>query len=507
MTWLTSWGCSPCPLGRCAGAESAESTAKVSKIRSEYSAKVIPRPAEAAKVILESEEKIIRIPASDKSRFQAQLFKASAEFLFSSLSGHHYFALKTQNLPKIAMPSTWATFDNITGSLQSLNSLRSDPNAVLQWHRYEWPNFFFQRFPHSLDQREPKYRLERLEEFRYWLGQSRSLSNIETHACPYHAPLTPKSARLLDFDGFGDLPTSVVVHDGKIDSEHSDLTHSFEQKRFKIQNATKGSRISAPDAHGTHVAGLIAARIDGMGVSGLSGRPQLVGVPIEVLADRDRLSGQILLKDVLVGLTTIKDLLKEKDDKAGQTSSPQVIYLGYGFPMPSRNWLETETPLRDAIEILLRHNVVIVVPAGNMGTSSSQDFLPAAYTSHSLSKGKSRLGTLIAVGASDICSRPAWFSSTLGNSLGKKIFAPGERIYSTLPNGDFGFLSGTSQAAAQVAGILGFMSSRFPKLSAKQLADLLESSAKPFFESENAMVDAESFFFAARTLSENLIKN
>ena len=56
------------------------------------------------------------------------------------------------------------------------------------------------------------------------------------------------------------------------------------------------------------------------------------------------------------------------------------------------------------------------------------------------------------------------------------VFAPGEKIYSTMPGSAYGFQKGTSIASPVVAGIAALIRSYYPKLSAKQVKFSIEHS-------------------------------
>ena len=65
------------------------------------------------------------------------------------------------------------------------------------------------------------------------------------------------------------------------------------------------------------------------------------------------------------------------------------------------------------------------------------------------------------------------------SSWGKKtvdILAPGDHILSTLPNGKYGYMSGTSMATPVVAGVVALIKSAAPNLSHTQIRDVLFNS-------------------------------
>ncbi len=64
------------------------------------------------------------------------------------------------------------------------------------------------------------------------------------------------------------------------------------------------------------------------------------------------------------------------------------------------------------------------------------------------------------------------------------VFAPGVKIYSTLPGGNnYGFLQGTSMAAPVVTGIAALIRSYYPMLSARQVKYVIEKSAQQLNDS------------------------
>jgi subtilisin family serine protease len=61
---------------------------------------------------------------------------------------------------------------------------------------------------------------------------------------------------------------------------------------------------------------------------------------------------------------------------------------------------------------------------------------------------------------------------------GVDIFAPGVKIYATLPGGNkYGFEQGTSMSAPIVTGVAALIRSYFPALSAAQVKDAIDRSA------------------------------
>ena len=68
------------------------------------------------------------------------------------------------------------------------------------------------------------------------------------------------------------------------------------------------------------------------------------------------------------------------------------------------------------------------------------------------------------------------------------VFAPGNEIYSTVPNGKYEYLQGTSMASPVVAGAAAVLLAYMPTLKPEQI---IESLVKTVNKSEvNAMIDS-----------------
>src|SRR5699024_8717609 len=58
------------------------------------------------------------------------------------------------------------------------------------------------------------------------------------------------------------------------------------------------------------------------------------------------------------------------------------------------------------------------------------------------------------------------------------VMAPGSDIYSTLPNNQYGTLSGTSMATPHVAGVMGLIRSANPDISVDDARTILNNTAQ-----------------------------
>jgi len=110
--------------------------------------------------------------------------------------------------------------------------------------------------------------------------------------------------------------------------------------------------------------------------------------------------------------------------------------------------------------------IILVAAAGNDGEDISKDpYYPAAYG----------LSNIISVAATDH-ENSLIRESNYGENV--DIAAPGLDIYSSLPGNNYGYLSGTSQAAAFVSGAAALIRSNFPELKAEEIRSMIISSAK-----------------------------
>jgi hypothetical protein len=119
--------------------------------------------------------------------------------------------------------------------------------------------------------------------------------------------------------------------------------------------------------------------------------------------------------------------------------------------------------LQDAVNYAWNRGCLVVVAAGNGGSSSPQ--YPAYYTN------------CIAVAATDSSDRLASFSQ-YGSWV--DIAAPGVGILSTIPNSRYASYDGTSMACPHVAGAAAVLWSHNPSLTNTQLRAALETNVDPY---------------------------
>lgn len=221
-------------------------------------------------------------------------------------------------------------------------------------------------------------------------------------------------------DGSG-KSTWIWVLDTGIDLDHPDLnvgTSATYAKSF-----ITGETAEDGHGHGTHVAGIAAAKNNSIGMIGVSAGARVV--PVKVLAN----SGKGSWSALLAGLNHVA-----KYDIKGD-----VINMSLGaYPVSS---CENSNPtLRDAIRNLGASGTWVVMAAGNDSGNANAN-LPGCING-------SKVLTVGALGCNSDCASYSNFGSAVDWT------AVGTGVYSTYRNGGYATLSGTSMASPVVAGIV-----------------------------------------------------
>jgi serine protease AprX len=146
--------------------------------------------------------------------------------------------------------------------------------------------------------------------------------------------------------------------------------------------------------------------------------------------------------------------------------------MSLSIPHDVRNFACGRTPICNESERLVESGVVVVAAAGNFGYQSfeTKDGNYEGYTAFSITDPGNADG-VITVGATHRYKPHTYgvsfFSSrgpTGDGRLKPDLVAPGERIESCLPNGDWGELDGTSMAAPHVSGAAAMLMARYDEL-------------------------------------------
>lgn len=191
--------------------------------------------------------------------------------------------------------------------------------------------------------------------------------------------------------------------------------------------------------HGTHVGGIAsAATNNGVGIAGIGFSAKLMCIKATTQAN--------YITHGYQGIIYAAD------------NGADIINCSWGGTSSSVTG-------QNIINYAVQSGAIVVAAAGNDNTEVK--FYPASYEG------------VVSVAATRDNDLKASFSN-YGTSI--TVSAPGSNIYSTLPGGDYGYLSGTSMASPLVAGLLGLMRSFHPGMPASELINCLKSTSVPIDE-------------------------
>jgi len=220
----------------------------------------------------------------------------------------------------------------------------------------------------------------------------------------------------------------------------------------KTERRYGNNDVEGPDAsHGTHVAGIIGAtRQNGVGVKGIARGIQLMSV-------RTVPNGDERDKDVANAIRYAVD------------NGADVINMSFGKSYsPYKGVVDAAVQYADSMGVLMIH------AAGNDGANvDSTDNFPSPYY-----EDGGRAQRWIEVGAS------SWkggkqLAARFSNYGAERVdvFAPGQSIYSTVPDNKYKRNDGTSMAAPMVSGLAALMMAYYPSLTATEVRSIILDTA------------------------------
>lgn len=231
---------------------------------------------------------------------------------------------------------------------------------------------------------------------------------------------------------------AVAVIDSEIDAQHPDLKGAVKE-RF---DATKTR--ANPHAHGTGMAGAIAAKARLLGVA-----PGANILAIKAFGENNA-SAEATSFQILQGL-----------DYA-MRRGVRVINMSFAGPYD----VMMERKLREAYEA----GIVLIAAAGNAGPKSPPLY-PAADPN------------VIAVTATDASDKP-FDMANRGKHIA--VAAPGVDILAPAPRGEYQLTTGTSVAAAHVSGVVALLLEKRPGLTPDDVRAILTGSARPIMPDDKA---------------------
>ncbi|MFU8866560.1 S8 family peptidase [Natronococcus sp.] len=287
----------------------------------------------------------------------------------------------------------------------------------------------------------------------------------------------------------------IVVADTGVDGSHPDLEANFNEDlsiAFVDGDGTPSPYIGDSGDHGTHVAGTAAAT----GAEGVTGTaPDAEIVSVQVLDDGG----------------SFTDILAGADYAASIGADVANFSLGAAPQPPQANSDGMRVAVQRVMQDVARRGTVSTVSSGNAETNLQQGglfYLPGTVQG---------VMTISASGPND---ELAFYSNYGTNEI--EVGAPGggyeteektvdpdadvewpyptNLVYSTEPDGTYGWKAGTSMAAPQVAGLVGLVRELEPDMNANEVETNIAHGA------ERAEGRSSSEFGAGRINALNTVQ-
>jgi subtilisin family serine protease len=215
----------------------------------------------------------------------------------------------------------------------------------------------------------------------------------------------------------------IWILDTGIDTDHPDLNVHAVTPYAK--SFVPGQSVEDANGHGTHVAGIAAAKNNNIGIVGVSAGAKVV--PVKVIPNSGA-GGS--MSYIVQGLNHVASYDKSND----------VVNLSVGA-FPIANCENANIPLRNAVKNLGASGTWVCIASGNNANN-------AAQCSPGCING-TKVYTVGAMTCNKTCyNGPNWSTAVVD------WVATGFGVYSTYKNGGYSTLTGTSQATPVVAGII-----------------------------------------------------
>lgn len=276
----------------------------------------------------------------------------------------------------------------------------------------------------------------------------------------------------------GSAEVTVGILDTGVDDQHHDLKANFDAANSAScaygKLDTRAGAWRDTGSHGTHVAGTVAAAKNGSGAVGVA-----PGVKIASVRIAERPTGLFFPENTICAFMF-------SGDRGFEVTNNSYYTDPWMFNCP-------DDADQDAILEGLRRSIAYAEGKGvlHVAAAGNQNYDLANKTSDSTSPNDSAPGSRT---ISDSCLKlPGEATgvvnvSSITSANGKSGFsnygadkiavaAPGDSVYSTIPGGRHGVLSGTSMASPHVAGVAALLKSAHPDATPAELRAMLATHA------------------------------
>ncbi|AHI07335.1 alkaline serine protease [Bdellovibrio bacteriovorus W] len=271
--------------------------------------------------------------------------------------------------------------------------------------------------------------LDRINARQVWAqgfyGQGVKIGVIDSYVDTSHPQILPRIAI-----NKGEIPNN------GIDDDRNGIVDDYYGANF-VSVPTNNPNLSA---HGTHVAGIIAADSRYGNVEGTAPRAELI--PAQFISN----DGGGSLGDAILAM------------QYAANRGAKIINASWGGA-------PCVASLRNTFLDLQNKGLLLIVAAGNDGRNI--DVYPEFPASFNFS-------SQITVAASSVYDFMTSWSNSGFNLV--HVAAPGDRILSTVPGGGTAYMDGTSMAAPYVSGAAALLWSAKPEASAHQIKTALLTS-------------------------------
>ena len=243
-------------------------------------------------------------------------------------------------------------------------------------------------------------------------------------------------------------PVLVAVVDSGVDYTHKDLTDAIQindagkedRYGYNFYQYTNGVRDPNPMdyfGHGTHIAGIIAAKPNnGVGIAGIG-----TGAKILAVGFLDK-EGRGYQSDAAIAIRYAAD------------RGAKIINCSWGYSQYNQL-------LREAVQYAQSKGCIVIASSGNSGSFSS--VYPASFDS------------VLSIASVDLQGKQSYYSN-YGQTISFAMY--GENVMSCVPYDGYSSKTGTSQSAAIFSAIVARILSIKPQWGLQEVKTILKASSQ-----------------------------
>ena len=301
-------------------------------------------------------------------------------------------------------------------------------------------------------------------------------------------------------------PVTVAVVDSGVEDTHPDLEGRVDTSR-SVKCSVNG--VATQDFygwrdefyHGTHVAGIIAANHNDIGIDGIA--PESTIVAIQATNDNRLIYPEYVTCAFMWAASHGVDIVNNS-----YSMDPWV----YWSPTDPEQAAGLEAATR-SIKYAQDKGLAVIAAAGNEGVDIDNPWIDNGSptdvptpTKNRAVEGSIRVPSMLD-GVAQVSAVGQAYNVKPGLSLGRAEFsnygntidfaAPGDQIYSTVPllfyPSGYAVADGTSMATPHVSGIAALIKSVHPELTGAQVIDLMKRQAAANYGRLNAPIDGREY--------------